>query len=81
MREPKNNEPLNGGPAFPTAYQPNMGLSRRDWFAGQALAGILMTQVHPNFESAASMAFGFADAMLEASKDYDTIDVSSFVNR
>lgn len=36
----------DGGPAFPVVYDSNcpsvdMGMSLRDWFAGQALAGLL----------------------------------------
>lgn len=32
-------EPLDGGPAFPV--QESRGMSLLDWFAGQALAGLL----------------------------------------
>lgn len=36
----------NGGPAFPTPMmQQHYGMSLRDWFAGQALAGIC---AHPD---------------------------------
>lgn len=30
----------DGGPAFPFAFGQPAGMSRRDWFAGQALAGL-----------------------------------------
>lgn len=71
----------DGGPAFPTPenkfgeYTP--GLSLRDWFAGQALAGWLATygphDSHPadregSPELLAKDAYTLADAMLEARK-------------
>lgn len=45
MNTPKN----DGGPAFPWSpdgpnYQTYPGMSLRDWFAGQALAGIIADQ-------------------------------------
>lgn len=66
-----------GGPAFPTPEyydeKPigvHPGLSRRDYFAGQAMAGMLASFHHktPPAISIAMVAFEFADAMLEASK-------------
>jgi len=56
----------NGGPAFPS-IQGQMasyaGMSLRDWFAGQALAGFC---ADPDMKSAhmPSMAYELADAML-----------------
>lgn len=75
-------EPKDGGPAFPTepkysirkdgaqlclAAQPGMTL--RDWFAGQALSGILAfhtadTARQINAKDAALAAYVYADAML-----------------
>ena len=63
----------NGGPAFPRTVQHNNwqlegkdGMSLRDWFAGQALAGITANQSYTeradNFM--ARWAYGLADAML-----------------
>jgi hypothetical protein len=68
----------DGGPAFPVVDHTEIdgeynekvdyrmdshGLSLRDWFAGQALIGILSCPVpikgHPE-----AIAYGFADAML-----------------
>ena len=55
----------NGGPAFPSSdtqsgYQ---GMSMRDWFAGQALAGMsIATETH---ERLAAIAYELADAMLK----------------
>lgn len=68
----------NGGPAFPTQldYGPNGthtidGMSLRDWFAGQAMAGWLASYgpddaVKP--KGVAELAYQVADAMLEARK-------------
>lgn len=70
----------DGGPAFPNPYVPeygekSSGLSVRDWFAGQALAGWLESfpgdTSHPGETSkyAANIANGsyaLADAMLKA---------------
>ena len=63
----------NGGPAFPiettsTPYAPGMTL--RDWFAGQALAGFMANTKRPTTISSddAAWAYLIADAMLEARK-------------
>ena len=63
----------DGGPAFPRPASdfPNyaqVGMSLRDWFAGQALLGILSAPVVPD-EPRAVLAYRYADAMLEARKD------------
>ena len=46
----KNDDKSDGGPAFPaTGYGPR-GLSVRDWFAGQALTGIMASVAsYPNW--------------------------------
>ena len=51
----------------------NPGLTLRDWFAGQALQGILggSGQKYSSYEKASSMAYHYADAMLEARKQRD----------
>lgn len=70
----------NGGPAFPMASGPearvneathcNEGMSLRDWFAGQAIAGILANAGEyggvslPADEKAAQWVYRYADAML-----------------
>lgn len=69
--------PNDGGPAFPNRVDTvedgdivpmeAMGMSLRDYFAGQALNGLVSD---PNnrgkFETYASDAYSFADAMLKA---------------
>ncbi len=58
---------LHNGEASVT---PTGGLSVRDWFAGQALAGILAadTSLQHSAETCALWAFNQADAMLAARK-------------
>lgn len=48
----------------------NDGMTLRDYFAGQALAGMLAYQSHdPNWT--ATTAYGFADAMLKEREGED----------
>jgi hypothetical protein len=70
----------DGGPAFPCESYgikngkettvPAQGMTVRDYFAGQALAGILMNHTTAKFGlteiSVACYAYKFADAMLAA---------------
>jgi hypothetical protein len=69
----------DGGPAFPQAghtlpsgnYEwPVEGMSLRDWFAGQALAGLVF---HNDYgarsdDEIANGAYAYADAMIAARK-------------
>ena len=58
------------GQAFPAGHMGHLGMSLRDWFAGQALAGILAggfadTVPHDDVECpAVTFAYQYADAML-----------------
>ena len=67
----------NGGPAFPqndlSAYNMGpegigngMGMTLRDWFAGQALAGLMASSTTDNWvlPDIAREALGAADAMI-----------------
>jgi len=58
----------DGGPAFPRhGYNSNDGMTLRDWFAGQALAGLVSYVVKgATFENVAEDAYKAADAMLRA---------------
>ena len=75
--------PNEGGQAFPTHpilygsadQHLAQGMSLRDWFAGQALAGIAANCDASGingwsgiYSDAAATAYAFADAMLEARK-------------
>lgn len=61
-----------GGPAFPceggpaSGLHPNPGMSLRDWFAGQVLAGVTANNLHEDATNAklAAVAYEMADAML-----------------
>ena len=64
----------DGGPAFPgmapmafgqeSGHLP--GMSLLDWFAGQALAGMLCRAVHEDFDILAANSYAAAAAMLTA---------------
>jgi len=60
----------DSGPAFPNKHG-DMGMSLRDWFAGQVLNGIVSSfsqrsDAYFNEQKAAKMAYQTADAMLRA---------------
>lgn len=77
----------DGGPAFPRAdatynhadgtpdyYEGNPGMSLRDWFAGQALAGLYASARYgkageTNADYYAKGAYLIADAMLKAREE------------
>lgn len=62
----------NGGPAFPVELRASHaeGMSLRDWFAGQALAGLLAASDadHPTW-AITDYAYRVADAMLAARQE------------
>ena len=60
----------NGGEAFPTKHG-HLGMTLRDWFAGQALACIPLNYItSPNeAKMAAESAYMIADAMFAARGD------------
>lgn len=58
----------DGGPAFPLPcsnlfHNTADGMTLRDWFAGQAIMGLL-ARVHPTNTSAKEV-YGIADAMIK----------------
>lgn len=62
--------PINtGGPAFPIMYC-SEGMTLRDYFAGQVMAGALQNYLTPKCRyterEVASRAYRYADAMLAA---------------
>lgn len=63
----------NGGPAFPLPGMnlpndqfcwPEHGMTLRDYFAGQALMGLLSSNGYLGYDDAAVEAYAHADAML-----------------
>ena len=61
-------EPNDGGTAFP-AMTPGgyctPGMTLRDWFAGQALAGLQFMQTSQTYGKDAELCYRMADAMLQ----------------
>lgn len=60
----------DGGPAFPTVAGQTVyshGMTLRDWFAGQVLAGLMVNSCNDYIDDAV-IAYKQADAMLEARK-------------
>jgi len=68
----------DGGPAFPVVRMPldpdtilnHPGMTLRDWFAGQALAGYFANPhtPHRNAIDCAQYVYEMADAMIEAGR-------------
>lgn len=65
--------PADGGAAFPSQlreardpgdHDPQAGMSLRDWFAGQALAGLAASPMDMPAEAYGLTAYTIADAML-----------------
>lgn len=60
----------DGGPAFPSDYIPGTattpGMSLRQYYAGQALAGLISHYGNESHEAAAEQSFKLADAMIAA---------------
>ena len=71
MARKTKNEPDDGGPAFPLNH-PDLtadyrGMSLRDWFAGQALSGLVahgLSSYESKYSDCAGHAYLLADAML-----------------
>ena len=81
-------ETNTGGPAFPVSAGHEVyssGMTLRDWFAGQALAGMVEIAgrapmeasdagAHKNLANAARLAYAFADAMIAQSQKQEPHD-------
>lgn len=63
---PMSETPNDGGPAFPMAAVIGTDdMSLRDWFAGQALTGLMMSQWgKASYGELAKKSYAAADAML-----------------
>ena len=59
-------QPNDGGPAFPSDRADREGMSLRDWFAGQALAGLCSGNLPFCPGQVSATAYAYADAMLKA---------------
>ena len=57
-----------GGPAIPTGS--NYGMTLRDWFASQALIGMMAYNGTKGCGYMAKVAYEYADAMLAARENY-----------
>jgi hypothetical protein len=71
IRRKTMTNPNNGGPAFPQIKEYNgQGMALRDYFAGQALAGLLAESMHDCGPSGiAQDCYLHADAMLRAREE------------
>jgi hypothetical protein len=70
---PEKTKKYDGGAAYPIdrTVQESFGLSKREWFAGMALAG-LCQGYHENevvADTVAARAFNIADAMIEVGEE------------
>lgn len=72
-------EKKDGGPAFP--HTPNVtpdgytihshaGMSLRDWFAGQAIASLLLNECM-SLDTAAAMAYNIANQMIAEKEKFE----------
>jgi hypothetical protein len=66
----------SGGPAFPCEHYDyyEMGMTLRDWFAGQALTGLAADTSNVHAHLMAKAAYIIADRMLEERKRRDGND-------
>lgn len=64
--------PKDGGPAFPVDSSGISGMSLRDWFAGQALAGIM---ANPDISSNLRLS-GSEFRLMVVRAAFDTADVA-----
>lgn len=60
------NNTNTGGPAFPSPYDDDEGMTLRDYFAAKAMQGMMVDVEQPRCEYIAKVAYQMADAMLKA---------------
>lgn len=63
----RNTHRCSSDPAFPYPTRDFLGMSLRDWFAGQALVGLMSNwfrEANMGGEDIAGLAYGVADDML-----------------
>ena len=65
----------DGGPAFPHMAQGiignQQGMTLREWYAGQALAGVDMNNIRGTTQELAESMYEIADAMIAAREEQD----------
>jgi hypothetical protein len=61
-------EKYDGGPAFPSPYDDDEGMTLRDYFAAKAMQGLIVVYSDDKsiVDAYAKRAYEIADAMLEA---------------
>lgn len=60
--DPQRDSPPTGGPASP--YGMCLGLTKREWFAGHAVAGLLASGKYAMFDDCVDDALYVADRLL-----------------
>ena len=57
---------MNNPPAFPSVFDHERGMTLRDYFAANAMQGLLSSDVNAPLETFAKQSYKVADAMLVA---------------
>lgn len=60
---------MRNTPAFPTPLRSNDGMTLRDYFAAQAVQGLLASETNAPLEVFAKQAYKVADAMMKAREE------------
>jgi len=72
-----------GGPVFPNLSEQPHGMMLRDWFAGQIMAGMVVSAIYDDtlWIDMARAAYGAADVMLQARDDRTVSDGGSLIEQ